>query len=1153
MTQYAPSSVAVGHPVDVASGRLFHELDDYVLPGRVPLAFTRRYSTGLIETPSALFGPSWASPFDMRLRRDLEGYRLIGEDGEAQVIFDDPDDLVASGVTVRNLGAFHELRLEGANLLVTRWDPEDEEVIRYVFPMAPVGDWCWLASRRTLAGQGTDIERDREGRILGLWQRRERRGYSLSYGPDERVQTVHIVTESSHRLVLEYEYDTSGRLTRMADLAGNDARYAYDDANRMTRERTIGGMVYQFQYDRRGRCIEASGTDDFDRQSLEFDDLARNTRVTDSLGHVTTYHWNAQGQIERAVSPLGSVHSKMYDTEGRTVREIEPSGATTIYKYDARGNRIAVTTPSGATTRFDFDDEHQVTAVRDPAGHEWRRSYDASRRLSAYIDPLNQVWSTEYDDRGDIVGVQDPLGNREFFSWDDSGNLTSETDSLGHATRYEFDSEGRPLGITDPLGNRTSITADAFGRIQRITYPDGNTRHLEWNVFDELTSVVDERGGVTRWFYSTTGVLNRYVGPVGGAVELTWGSMAGQLLLVTNEIGQTHSYEYDEDDRVVREVDFGERETTYEYDPDGQVIAVTSAAGRIALQRDPDGLIIGATYDDGRRLELTYDPRGFLVKADNGVCTVERQYDEAGLLVLEKQGRHEIRHHYDAVGNRVRRSSSLSQDTLFEWDANSQLTRLTPGKGPSIQFWYDARQSEIRRAIVGGVSLAQSFDSRQRLTRQRTTAPANAPRPSASPLDRQFVYDATNNLTAIIDPRVGHANYEYDLAHQIVTARPSAGLQETFQYDAAGNILATQRDSTATLARDPNAESRPIAFTYQRDEVVERNGVRYDYDRSGRLIRKTARDGETAYTWNGAGDLVTVDLPNGSRWNYAYDAFGRRVSKQGPSGRTEFVWDGNVLLHEIREDRAAGAEVVSWEFSADTFEPLTKSDEGRLYVCINDISGMPRELVASDGTAAWEATPTTFGQLAVVDAHQSDCPLRFEGQWFDDETGLHYNRFRYFDPELGRYVSPDPIGLDGGLNLYGYVPNPLTWVDPLGLTKKCPPTPAKRGPKKWPNGPHNRTIARRIREIKAKNPTWQHTHGGSKTEKVIAIPVRHQRKGSKAVRRPDITFKRPDGTLYHENVGKVRADGTTPVPREVNALGDLDRTTKSTTGFTKYN
>jgi RHS repeat-associated protein len=1153
MTPHVPPRVTVGHPVDVASGTLFHEFDDYTLPGRMPLVFARRYSTGLINTRSSLFGEGWASPFDMRMCRDLEGYRVIGEDGEAEVTFEDPDNLVASGATVRNLGAFHELRQEGSNLVLTRWDPEDEEVLRYVFPIRSANEWYWLASRQTLAGQGIDIERDSTGRILALRQRRERRGYSLDYGQDTVLRTVHVATESGQRLVLQYDYDDRGRLAQMVDAAGNESHYEYDAAGRMTREKTIGGMVYHFRYDSRGRCIDASGHDDFDRQSLEFEDLTRTTRVIDSLEHVTTYHWNPQGQIERVVSPLGSVHTNVYDAEGRTVRQIEPSGATTVYEYDKYGDRVAVTTPSGATTRFEFDDQHQITSVRDPAGHEWRRRYDTSLRLSAYIDPRGHVWSTSYDVRGDIVEVEDPLGNRQRFSWDDSGNITSETDSLGHATHYEFDSEGRPLGITDPLGHRTAIAPDAFGRVQQITYPDGTTRRLTWSVFDDLTSFEDELGGVTRWFYSSSGLLTRYIGTTGGVVDLSWGTVPGQLLLATNEIGDTHSYEYDADDRVVREVDFGGRETTYEYDADGQVIAVTSPTGRIALQRDPDGLITSAAYDDGRRMQLEYDARGYLVKADNGVCVVERHYDEVGLLALEKQGPHEIRHAYDAVGNRVRRFSSLKHETRFEWDANSQLTRLTSGAAASIQFAYDARQSEIRRFVVGGVSLAQTFDSRKRLTLQRATAPASVSGPSASLIDREFVYDATNNLTRIIDKRRGAARYEYDLANRVLTAQLSARLSETFQYDPAGNLHAIQRGGLAEVPGEHWREPAPFLFKYEHDAIVQRNGVTYAYDRGGRLVRKSARDGETAYAWNGAGELIATDLPDGSKWTYAYDPFGRRVRKQGPSGTTDFVWDGNVVLHEVHADGPLGAKLISWEFDSESFEPLTKSDENTPYLCVNDIAGMPRELVASDGTIAWEATPTTFGELAVVVASLSPCPLRFEGQWFDDETGLHYNRFRYFDPTLGRYISPDPIGLNGGLNLYGYVPNPLTWVDPLGLKKKCPPTPSKRGPKPWPNGPHNKTIARRIREIKAKNPTWVHTHGGTKTEKVIRIPVRAQRKGSKEVRRPDITFKRPDGTEYHENVGKVRADGTTPVPREVNALDDLERVTGTRPEFTAYN
>jgi RHS repeat-associated protein len=315
----------------------------------------------------------------------------------------------------------------------------------------------------------------------------------------------------------------------------------------------------------------------------------------------------------------------------------------------------------------------------------------------------------------------------------------------------------------------------------------------------------------------------------------------------------------------------------------------------------------------------------------------------------------------------------------------------------------------------------------------------------------------------------------------------------------------------------------------------------------GRLLHKSEGSQTTTYTWNENGLLAKVRLPDGNEWTYRYDAFGRRVEKNGPDHKIQFVWDGDVVLHEVRLNNDRALEVDTWEFDPYDYSPITKVEQGAQFLCLNDASGTPSELVTRDGEVAWEAVFTVFGELRAPYKSAVDCPVRFQGQWYDAESGLHYNRFRYYDPGTGRFLSPDPIGLFGGVNLYTYAANPVGLVDPLGLVGRCPPKGKKRGPKPWPKGPHNKMIAKRIRQIKAKHPEWRHVGGGPKTERVIKI-----RGGSKSVRRPDITFRRPDGSLYHENVGRVRADGKTPVPREVAALDDLQRATGTRPKFTPY-
>jgi len=1048
--------VAVGHPVDVATGTLFHDFEDYTLPGRVPLTFGRRYSSALVGQAGGMFGQGWASPFEMRIRRDLDGYHMIAEDGETEIGFDDLDGVADSGGIVRSLGAFHELRQEQEKIIVTRWNPDSQDITRYIFPVGQDGEWWQLASRQNAEGQGTDIERD-AGRVTALRQRREGRGYRLVYNREGQVIEVyltapvneevggHIQLQQRERLILRYDYDSANRLSEFVDALGNRCRYKYDATGRMTREVNIGGMVYQFRYDTKGRCVETTGLDDFGRNLLEINEIARLTQVTDSLGHVTIYQWNEKGQVERQISPLGNLTSTIYDEHGRITQKLKPSGATTSYEYDDRGDRVKETSPTGAVTIYDYNERHQVVSITDPAGHKWHRSYTSSGQVATVTNPMGDTLSYYYNSQGDLIEFKDSAGHKRQFTWDGFGNLESTSDPLGHITRYEHDLEGHVIGVVDPLGHRTEIRLDELGRIHELRLPDGAARRFSRNVYDELTQYVDELGAVTSWRYTACGLLSEEVRPHGGRIQFEWSTIPGQLLSTTNERGEKHAYEYDADNRMVQEIDFAGRTRRYEYNQDGDVVIVKNAANhRTELTRNPAGAVTAVSPQDGSQTSYEYDVRGMLTKADNGDCPVEREYDAVGRLILERQSRHEVTSEYDTTGNRVRRRSSLGYTTTFEWNPNNQIARLIPNSYDAIHFEYDPRQNETGRFVTNGVRINQSFDSRGRSAEQ-WVASAGGLRTGHvavggdSSIHRRYRYDAASNLTELLDDRWGATRYAYDMVGRVVTAQLPKNFTERFGYDATDNIVALERSENSEIKFDSDSGLESSSWQYQAgNQLVKRDGVTYEYDSLGQLVRKSDIKGTTAYTWNSYGQIAKVTLPNGAEWKYRYDPFGRRVEKRGSSHGVEFVWDGDVILHEVSSNGGGELHLINWEFDPCGFAPIAKTEGKAQYLCVNDVAGAPRELVSSDGAVAWSAQFSTFGEMRISNVAEVDCPVRFQGQWYDYESGLHYNRFRYYDPAIGRYVCPDPIGLLGGLNLYSYTYNPLTWADPLGLTGQCP-------------------------------------------------------------------------------------------------------------------
>jgi len=224
----------------------------------------------------------------------------------------------------------------------------------------------------------------------------------------------------------------------------------------------------------------------------------------------------------------------------------------------------------------------------------------------------------------------------------------------------------------------------------------------------------------------------------------------------------------------------------------------------------------------------------------------------------------------------------------------------------------------------------------------------------------------------------------------------------------------------------------------------------YDYDAFGNLIRERRGTGQklvTEYRYDCQHRLIGVTTPDGRRSSYRYDAFGRRIAKTVDGKTTEFFWQGDHLVAESSREHYR-----SYLYEPGSFRPLAMLDgKGPRKACPFyyqlDHLGTPQELTDFGGEIVWSAKYNAYGKvthLAFGGGEQLEQPLRFQGQYFDAESGLHYNRHRYYDPEIGRYLTPDPVKLAGGLNQYQYTPNPTGWVDPLGLSGNCPP-PNKPG------------------------------------------------------------------------------------------------------------
>ncbi|CAM3558243.1 RHS repeat domain-containing protein [Xenorhabdus nematophila] len=325
----------------------------------------------------------------------------------------------------------------------------------------------------------------------------------------------------------------------------------------------------------------------------------------------------------------------------------------------------------------------------------------------------------------------------------------------------------------------------------------------------------------------------------------------------------------------------------------------------------------------------------------------------------------------------------------------------------------------------------------------------------------------------IDDGRWGQTRYRYNANGQIAQTlyQGTRPYEEQFRYDANGNL-------SQSLPVDAHGALTQIDQYQKVGRVVQHGNIRYRYDTNGRLIEKTEqRDGFRPqvwrYRWDVLNQLTQCETSDGSRWHYQYDAFGRRIRKfkvhdgkltaanlqRWLSGKPdltprateiygqEYLWSGEQLIEETpiyADGTPAEDQRIRWLYEPGALTPSARYEKGKLHYIVSDHQGTPREMLNEEGGLVWAHRLTTWGKaerFQVVASNDPDyhvnCNFRFAGQYEDDESGLYYNRFRYYNPETAQYISPDPIGLLGGFNPYGYVHNPTNFIDPYGL-QTCP-------------------------------------------------------------------------------------------------------------------
>ena len=450
-------------------------------------------------------------------------------------------------------------------------------------------------------------------------------------------------------------------------------------------------------------------------------------------------------------------------------------------------------------------------------------------------------------------------------------------------------------------------------------------------------------------------------------------------------------------------------------------------------------------HHDGRTSRFAYDGDGLLLRAENGETEVAFKRDAAGRVIKETQGEHSIVRTFDPTGKHVHTESSLGASVDYGHDGQGRLQEMSSGEW-TAKWLRDSVGLEAERHLTGGVHVTTRRDRFGRETYKSVGAR------NVEQLRRRYTWDMGNRLLVARDEITGRvARFDYDEFDNLIAAEyeRNGEIERLYRVpDRMGNLFETrERDDRRYDTGGRLAEDREHFYHYDCEgnlvfkefkEMALRGGIVAPINKE-RLetelgIRFRAFGTGWRYDWQSDGMLARVVRPDGKEVSFAYDALGRRIRKSFAGTTTHFVWDGNVPLHEWAETaESEESEMVTWLFEQDTFVPAAKLiANGECFSIISDYLGTPLQAYDKQGNKVWEQELDIYGRQRKRPS--AFIPFKYQGQYEDAETGLYYNRFRYYDPNAGSYISQDPIGLKGGNpTLYGYVGNTNNWYDIWGL------------------------------------------------------------------------------------------------------------------------
>lgn len=1024
----AKKTICKSDPVDIISGRVTYEYLDFELPGPIPLRWERVWDSDSHYSGSLGYGQSLAFERAIELFPDDDALVLELADGRAAAF-----PMIQPGSSF-----YHPMekltlnRKQNGNFLLE--DHNDQLYFHFNHRMA--GTERYQLSLIENYG-GARIQMHYNGSHLNAMT--DSAGRKLFFRLNEKgcITRVEVTHQSTRKTLVKYEYNKAGDLTGITDALEQSTVIEYDALHRMAKKTDRNGQSFYWEYDRQGRCIASTG--DGGWLDIRIIYQQGHNIVTNSLGETTTYHYNNDNLIVQETDAYGNSKYTEYTEEGETYREIDEEGNVVGYIYDDLNRLKEKVMPDGNSIRFAYTEDHQPSLVIYPDGSSETYGYDEQKRLNFVNYANGQYTAYAYDDEGNVTELQSRSGLKTRMEYDADGNISTIHFPDGAKNTWRYDALGQVLEAVNTDGQIRRMAYDELGRLRSLHLPDGNTLQMAYNAYEEVTEVKDKYQQIKFEYNPLGSITKRKAG--GQEIQFNYDT-ENRLLGLVNEAGKHYRFGYNERGEITRETGFDGLERTYERDKTGLVVRTRRPGNRHTdYTYDSNGRLVRAEHQDGTWEIYRYDKNGNLAEAANEFSTVKFSRNKMGLVEAVDQDGYKINYSYDGFGSRTSITSSLGAQINLERDKLGALTGVEAKLDELIwaaRFKYNEAGQELERILPGGLNCQWKYDHAGRPAEQRLN------RGGVLQSWKKYKWDSADRLTEIFDAM---AQTGSRFAHN------SAGDLVWAQY-ADNSIIHRQTDDTGNIYETKDKTDRKYNTA---GALLESEKFLYKYDEEGNLLSKTDKRSHKKwlYEWYANGMLKKVVRPDEAEVLFKYDALGRRVEKLYKGRITRWVWDGDTPLHEwtYAEAERPQAEVdelgeisynhpeptanaITWVFDEGSFAPAARLQNGESFSIITNHLGTPTEAWNEAGERVWECTLDIYGRSLTLKGEKDFVPFRYQGQYEDAETGLYYNRFRYYAPEEGMYLSQDPIGLlSDNPTLYGYVSEPNALTDPLGLSQ----------------------------------------------------------------------------------------------------------------------